>query len=97
MGFCTSEEAAVQHPLLLGAASPSEHTPTAPGTFQHRVKQRGSHLSPVCFLLRPQRDKRVRGRDAAMAVTAGLCNGAGFSPPQHGAVLGSTGGKTAAP
>lgn len=51
MCFCASEKAAVQHPLLLRAASPSKHIPAAPGTFQHDVKQRGSHLSPVCFLL----------------------------------------------
>lgn len=51
MCFCTSEKAAVQHPLLLRAASPSEHISTVSGTFQQRVKQRRSHLSPVCFLL----------------------------------------------
>lgn len=53
-GRCASarqRRAADQHPLLLRAGFPSKHIPAAPGTFPHRVKQRGSHLSPVCFLL----------------------------------------------
>lgn len=43
---------------------------------RHSVKQRGSHLSPVCFPLLSPEKAHVHRQNAAVAVTAGL----GFSP-----------------
>lgn len=43
---------------------------------QHSVKQRGSHLLPICFPLLSPEKAHVHRQNAARAVTAGLC----FSP-----------------